>query len=174
MTTRMRPLARPRSAPHAAGPGGRGCGTDGGRRRPAAPRASRGFTPPDVPMQQSMGKMEGQVNILAWPGYAEDGSNDPTVDWVTPFEQQTGCKANVKYFGTSDEAVNLMKTGEYDVVSASGDASLRLIASGDVAPVNTDLIKNYDQIEPFLKDQRLEQRQRPDVRRARTAGAPTC
>ena len=103
-------------------------------------------------MQQSMGKTEGSVNILAWPGYAEDGSNDPKVDWVTPFEQQTGCKANVKYFGTSDEAVNLMKTGGYDVVSASGDASLRLVASGDVAPVNTALIKDYDQIEPFLKD----------------------
>ena len=58
----------------------------------------------------------------------------------------------MKYFGTSDEAVNLMKTGEYDVVSASGDASLRLIASGDVAPVNTDLVKNYADIEPFLKD----------------------
>ena len=88
-------------------------------------------------MQQSMGQMEGKVNILAWPGYAENGSNDPKVDWVTPFEKQTGCQANVKYFGTSDEAVNLMKTGGYDVVSASGDASLRLIASGDVAPVNT-------------------------------------
>jgi putative spermidine/putrescine transport system substrate-binding protein len=96
--------------------------------------------------------MEGSVNILAWPGYAEDGSNDPKVDWVTPFEQQTGCQAHVKYFGTSDEAVNLIKTGGYDVVSASGDASLRLIASGDVAPVNTSLITHYDQIEPFLKD----------------------
>ena len=62
-------------------------------------------------MKKSMGKMEGQVNILAWPGYAEDGSNDQKVDWVTPFEKQTGCQANVKYFGTSDEAVNLMKTG---------------------------------------------------------------
>ena len=49
--------------------------------------------------------MEGKVNILAWPGYAEDGTNDPKVDWVTPFEKQTGCQANVKYFGTSDEAV---------------------------------------------------------------------
>ncbi len=103
-------------------------------------------------MQQSMGAMEGSVNILAWPGYAEDGWNDPKVDWVTPFEQQTGCKANVKYFPTSDDAVNLMRTGDYDVVSASGDASLRLIASGDVAPVNTKLIKDYSQIEPFLKD----------------------
>ncbi len=125
------------------------CGTDSGS---SDAKGSAGFTPPDVPMKKSLGTMEGQVNILAWPGYAEDGSNDKTVDWVTPFEKETGCKANVKYFGTSDEAVTLMKTGEYDVVSASGDASLRLIASGDVAPVNTDLVKNYADIEQFLKD----------------------
>jgi putative spermidine/putrescine transport system substrate-binding protein len=128
-----------------------GCGTQGSSSTGTSPQAG-GFTPPSVPMQQSMGKTEGSVNILAWPGYAEDGSNYKSVNWVTPFEQQTGCKANVKYFATSDEAVSLMKTGDYDVVSASGDASLRLIASGDVAPVNTALIKDYDQIEPFLKN----------------------
>jgi putative spermidine/putrescine transport system substrate-binding protein len=111
-----------------------------------------GFTAPDVPMKDSLGDMEGKVNILAWPGYAEDGSTDKSIDWVSPFEKQTGCQANVKYFGTSDEAVNLMKTGEYDVVSASGDASLRLIAAGDVAPVNTDLLDNYGDIVDFLKD----------------------
>ena len=103
-------------------------------------------------MQKSLGKGEGSVNILAWPGYAEDGSNDPKVDWVTPFENQTGCKAKVKYFGTSDEAVSLMKSGDYDVVSASGDASLRLIAGGNVAPFNTDLATNYEDVAPFLKD----------------------
>ena len=106
-------------------------------------------------LQQSIGKGEGEVDILAWPGYAEDGSTDKSVDWVTPFEQQTGCQAKVKYFGTSDEAVNLMKTGEYDVVSASGDATLRLIAGGQVAPVNTDLLTNYPDIEGFLKDQQF-------------------
>lgn len=111
-----------------------------------------GFTAPDVPMKESLGDMEGSVNILAWPGYAEDGSTDKSVDWVTPFEKETGCQATVKTFGTSDEAVNLIKTGDYDVVSASGDASLRLIAAGDVAPVNTDLLKNYGDIAPFLKD----------------------
>ena len=103
-------------------------------------------------MMQELGDMEGEVNILAWPGYAEDGSTDKSVDWVTPFEEETGCQANVKYFGTSDEAVQLMHSGEYDVVSASGDASLRLIASGDAAPVNTDLLENYADIEEFLKD----------------------
>ncbi|HET6939338.1 MAG TPA: extracellular solute-binding protein, partial [Nocardioides sp.] len=133
----------------ACGTEGGDSGNDGGGAAPG----SQGFTPPDVPMQQSIGDMEGQVNVLAWPGYAEDGSTDKSVDWVSPFEQQTGCQANVKYFNTSDEAVQLMKTGEYDVVSASGDATLRLIAAGDVAPVNTDLLKNYADIESFLKNQ---------------------
>jgi putative spermidine/putrescine transport system substrate-binding protein len=112
-----------------------------------------GFKAPDVPMAKKLGTKEGAVSILAWPGYAEDGTNDPKTDWVTPFEQATGCQATVKYFGTSDEAVNLIKTGDYDVVSASGDATLRLIAGGDVAPVNTDLLENYGDIRSFLKDQ---------------------
>ena len=92
------------------------------------------------------------MNVLAWPGDAENGANDPKANWVTPFEQQTGCQVNVKTFGTSDEALNLLKSGQYDVVSASGDASLRMIASGDVEPVNTDLVPNYRDIQPFLKN----------------------
>ena len=129
------------------------CGTSSGGSEGSSGSANQGFTAPDVPMQDSVGEGEGQVNILAWPGYAEDGSTDKSIDWVTPFEEETGCQANVKYFGTSDEAVQLMKSGEYDVVSASGDATLRLIAAGDVAPVNTELLKNYPDIAPFLKDQ---------------------
>ena len=52
--------------------------------------------------------------MLAWPGYAEDGTNDKTVDWVHPFTQSTGCKVNVKIGATSDEMVKLMKTGQID------------------------------------------------------------
>jgi putative spermidine/putrescine transport system substrate-binding protein len=130
-----------------------GCGTSsGGTSSAGSNPGATGFTPPKVPMQQKLGKGEGQVNILAWPGYAEDGSNFKNVNWVTPFEKQTGCKANVKYFGTSDEAFSLMQTGQYDIVSASGDASLRLIASGDVAPFNTNLTPSYKDIAPFLKN----------------------
>ncbi|PRX44140.1 putative spermidine/putrescine transport system substrate-binding protein [Prauserella shujinwangii] len=127
------------------------CGTTGGDSSQGAP-GGQGFQPPDLAALETLGEPEGQLNILAWPGYAEDGSNDPAVDWVTPFEKETGCQVNVKPFGTSDEAVNLMKTGEYDVVSASGDASLRLIAAGDVEPVNTDLIPNYPDVYDFLKN----------------------
>lgn len=105
---------------------------------------------PKVDMMKELGTGEGQVNIVAWAGYVENGSTDPKVDWVTGFEKETGCKVNVKNGATSDDMVALMKTGEYDVVSASGDASLRLIYGGDVAPVNTDLIPNYaDIFSPF-------------------------
>jgi putative spermidine/putrescine transport system substrate-binding protein len=70
---------------------------------------------------------------------------------VKPFEAATGCKVNVKVAGTSDEMVTLMKTGDYDAVSASGDASLRLIYGGVVAPVNTDLVPNYKDVYDGLK-----------------------
>jgi putative spermidine/putrescine transport system substrate-binding protein len=129
------------------------CGSDGGSDASgSAGEEQGGFTPPDIPMKESLGDMEGEVNILAWPYYAEDGTADPAADWVTDYEKETGCQANVKYFKTSDEAVSLMKSGDWDVVSASGDATLRLIASGDVAPVNTDLVPNYADVQPFLKD----------------------
>ncbi len=128
------------------GSGGAGQPTTGGEQ-------PSGFTPPKLDMMKELGEGEGALTVLAWPGYAEDGSNDPKVDWVTPFEKASGCQVNVKYFGTSDEAVNLMKTGEYDVLSASGDASLRLIAAGDVEPVNTELVPNYKDVFSGLKDQ---------------------
>ncbi len=96
-----------------------------------------------------IGEGEGELNLIAWSGYVEDGSNDKAFDWVTPFEEKTGCKVNVKYGDTSDEMVTLMRQGggaEYDGVSASGDASNRLIAGGDVAEVNIDLIEGYDDV----------------------------
>ena len=77
-----------------------GCGTDSddGDDDAGGTPGAEGFTPPDLPMLEELGDMEGEVNILAWPGYAEDGTTDPAVDWVTPFEEATGCQANIKYF----------------------------------------------------------------------------
>src|SRR3954447_5732105 len=131
----------------ACGGGGGDSSSSGGGGSPGG-----GLKPPKVEALESLGAGEGQVNVVAWAGYAEDGSNDPKVDWVHPFEKQTGCKVNVKVAGTSDEMVSLMKTGEYDTVSASGDASLRLIYGGDVAPVNTSLIANYKDVFGDLKN----------------------
>ncbi len=118
----------------------------------STPSASK-TAPPKVDAMSSLGTGEGQVNVVAWAGYVENGSTDPAVDWVSDFEKSTGCKVNVKVGSTSDDMVALMKTGEYDVVSASGDASLRLIYGGDVAPINTSLIPNYADVFDGLKDQ---------------------
>ena len=115
--------------------------------------ASGTTTSAEKNMPTSVGAGEGRVDLIAWAGYVEDGSNYPEYDWVTPFEKQTGCKVNFKQANSSDEMVTLMRTGNYDGVSASGDASLRLVAGGDVAPVNVDLVPNYKDIYPSLKDQ---------------------
>lgn len=114
--------------------------------------SSGGQNPPSMEPQAAVGDGEGELNLIAWAGYAEDGSNDPAIDWVTPFEDETGCTVNVKVGNTSDEMVQLMRTGQYDGVSASGDATLRLIYAGDVAPVDTNLVPNYATISEFLKD----------------------
>ncbi|KUL29889.1 spermidine/putrescine ABC transporter substrate-binding protein [Actinoplanes awajinensis subsp. mycoplanecinus] len=111
-----------------------------------------GLAVPKIDKLAALGAGEGSVTIVSWAGYVEDGTTDKTVDWVTPFEKDTGCQVNNKVAATSDEMVTLMKTGDYDVVSASGDASLRLIYGGDVAPVNTDLITNYKDIFDGLKN----------------------
>ncbi len=128
-----------------------GCGSsDGGSGSTST--AKGGMKVPDLKALDKLGTPEGQVSVLAWPGYVEDGSNDPKVDWVSDFEKESGCQVTVKTFGTSDEAVQLMRTGQYDVVSASGDATLRLIAAGDVEPMNTSLITSYPDIFDSLKD----------------------
>ncbi len=96
--------------------------------------------------------LEGQVDIVAWPGYIERGETDKGYDWVTPFEAETGCKVNVKTAGTSDEMVSLMTQGGYDLVTASGDASLRLIRGGTVQPVDIGRIPAYSTVDDRLKE----------------------
>ena len=101
---------------------------------------------------EEVGEGEGALNLIVWAGYAEDGSTYPEYDWVHPFEDQTGCVVKSKTAATSDEMFQLMSTGQYDGVSASGDSSVRLIDADLVAPVNVDLIANYKDLSSFLKD----------------------
>ena len=102
-------------------------------------------------MATALPEAEDALNLVIWAGYAEDGSNDPAFDWVTPFEEETGCQVNTTDGGDSTNMVSLMATGQYDGVSASGDATLRMIAAGTVAPVNLDLIPNYENVFDALK-----------------------
>ena len=99
-----------------------------------------------------IGAPEGQVNIVAWPGYIERGETDKAFDWVTKFEEASGCKVNVKTANTSDEMVALMNEGGFDLVTASGDASLRLVAGDRVQPINTDLIPSWKTVDERLQN----------------------
>ena len=103
-----------------------------------------------APMQ-TLGTGEGAVDIVAWPGYIERGETDAKFDWVTSFEKATGCKVRVKTAGTSDEMVALMNEGGFDLVTASGDASLRLIAGKKVQEINTALVPSYKTVDPRLQ-----------------------
>ncbi len=112
------------------------------------------FSLPAQAMAQmtAIGAGEGQVNIIAWAGYIERGETDKNYDWVTEFEKATSCKVNVKTAATSDEMVALMNEGGFDLVTASGDASLRLIAGKRVQPVNVDLIKSWSTVDERLQN----------------------
>lgn len=96
-------------------------------------------------------KGEGQLDIVAWPGYIERGETDKGYNWVSQFEKETGCMVNVKTAATSDEMVSLMTQSVYDLVTASGDASLRLVAGGKVQAVDISKIKAWDTLDPRLK-----------------------
>ncbi len=100
----------------------------------------------------AIGPGEGQVDIVAWPGYIERGETDKAYDWVTDFEAKTSCKVNIKTAGTSDEMVALMNEGGFDLVTASGDASLRLVAGKRVQPINISLIPSWGKVDSRLQD----------------------
>jgi putative spermidine/putrescine transport system substrate-binding protein len=123
--------------------GSSGSGTSGGG------SGTGGLAPPmaNTPVPSQIGKGEGKLNLIAWEGYAQP-------QWVQPFEKATGCQVSAKYAGSSSEMVSLMQGGgggQYDLVSASGDADLRLIYGGDVKPVNISLIPSWKDFHPFLQ-----------------------
>jgi len=106
--------------------------------------------PPTANMKplEKVGQGEGALNLIAWEGYVDDS-------WAKTFTQETGCVINAKYAGSSDEMVSLMKDGgggQWDMVSASGDADLRLIYGGDVRPMNEKLIADYNNFQNYFKN----------------------
>jgi len=114
----------------------------------AAPTANA----PTPSTRQAIGEGEGEVAIVAWPGYIERGETDPNYDWVTSFEKDSGCKVTVKTANTSDEMVALMNEGGFDLVTASGDASNRLISGGRVQEINTSLITSWGTVDERLQN----------------------
>ena len=115
-------------------------------------------------------KGEGEVDIVAWPGYIERGETDKAYDWVTGFEKETGCKVNVKTAGTSDEMVALMNEGGFDLVTASGDACLRLVAGKQVQEINTAPDPELEDGRPAAAERALAHGRRQALRRALPVG----
>jgi putative spermidine/putrescine transport system substrate-binding protein len=109
-------------------------------------------TVPGASAITEIGEGEGELNLVIWAGYAENGQTDEAFDWVTSFEDETGCMVNATNMSDSNNGVSLIQSGEYDGISASGDATTRLIASGLVAPVDTDVFENYGNVFADLKD----------------------
>src|SRR3954466_12764854 len=122
-----------------------GCGSSSDDNTSSSSSGGGNKTASNLP--QTIGAGEGKLTLVAWEGYTQP-------DWVKPFQKETGCQVSAKYAGSSDEMVTLMRQGggsQYDMVSASGDASLRLIRGGNVQPVNTDLIPGWKDFIPQLK-----------------------
>jgi putative spermidine/putrescine transport system substrate-binding protein len=120
-----------------------------------APGSAPASAPASVAPAASIGPGEGELNLVAWVGYVEDGSNLKEYDWVNPFiAANPDCaKVTVKTADTSDEMYTLMANGHglYDGVSASGDASNTLIDRAEVAPVDPAVIPDFNDLSPFLQ-----------------------
>jgi putative spermidine/putrescine transport system substrate-binding protein len=97
-----------------------------------------------------IGKGEGRLNVIEWPYYTYK-------TFAKPFERQTGCVIHRKDAGSSGEMFSLMHAngggggGQYDLVSASGDASLRLIYAHDVKPIDIHLIPSWKDFIPVFR-----------------------
>jgi putative spermidine/putrescine transport system substrate-binding protein len=117
-----------------------------------APKPTETSAPKPGEPLQSIGEGEGQVDIVSWIGYIERGETDPAYDWVTQFEKDTGCKVNNKVAATSDEMVALMNEGGFDLVTASGDASNRLISGGKLQAINIDLVPSWKTVDERLQN----------------------
>ena len=121
----------------------------------ATPGTTAGATTGPLPttvLSSKIGPGEGALNLVIWAGYAERGASDPVYDWVTPFETMTGCKVSTTDMTDSNNGVSLIQSGAYDGISASGDATTRLISGGLVAPVDTSIFANYANVFDSLKN----------------------
>lgn len=97
--------------------------------------------PPGLTPAPSLPGVEDRLRLVAPAGYVDRGS----------FEDTTGCEVDVTEAETSDDVVRLMSSGRFDGALGTGDATVRLIAAGAIAPVNTELVDGYADVYDGLK-----------------------
>jgi putative spermidine/putrescine transport system substrate-binding protein len=93
---------------------------------------------------QRNAREEGRLDLLLRAGYEERGRAEA-------FTRQTGCEVSTRNAVSSDDLVGLAGSGDYDGILTTSDATRRLIAAGDVAPVNYDLVPGRRDVFDDLK-----------------------
>lgn len=63
--------------------------------------------------------MESELHILALNGRIESGKNNPDIDWVTPFENATGCKLKATLVENSEILTANLASNDFDLVIAT-------------------------------------------------------
>jgi putative spermidine/putrescine transport system substrate-binding protein len=104
--------------------------------------------PEPIVVFDAIGESEGELSLLAFAGYVEDGSSDPEFDWVTPFQRRSGCAVRVRYVDTGDEMVQLLtrEGAEFDGASVPGDVVGELISERVVAAVDPEIVPAWGRV----------------------------
>jgi len=97
----------------------------------------------------------GVLRLVVPPGPVQSGNVDPRDDWVTPFEQQTGCRVELRTADTDAQAINDVDHGIgpsfYDGVLGSPEVLGTLAGAGDLQPLDLQRITGYPQLSPRLR-----------------------
>ena len=94
-------------------------------------------------LPSEVGEREGEVNLSPGPATSRTARPTRRSTGSPTSRRRPAARSTSRSAAPPTRWSQLMRTGQYDGVSASGDATGRLVEGGDVAPVNTDLVPNY-------------------------------
>ncbi len=117
----------------------------------AASPSSSASSPSASPTPSASPKGEGAVSVLALRDYVEYGGDDPEVNWVSPFEESTGCKVSLTSVGDAEQLAERFAARPYDVLSAPPELAGELIDRHKVAVLTTSRIPGYDHVAARLR-----------------------
>ncbi|MGI8336467.1 ABC transporter substrate-binding protein [Actinomadura scrupuli] len=106
-----------------------------------------------VGVARAIGQGEGALTLVTWPGYTEGGASDPRVDWVTPFQERTGCRVDIRYASSGADMVAQMSnpSRRFDGIAAPPEVAGQLIAAKQAVQINPDLVDGYKDLQPRLR-----------------------
>lgn len=114
------------------------CG-GGGLEDDPGPRVT---VPPGLEPVATLGAPEGELRLLAPPGYVPAAHTGGL-----------GCRVQFEVAASPDELVRRFTAGGFDAVLGTGDVTVRLIAARAIAPINTELVPRYEDVFDGLREQ---------------------